>query len=345
MKMLAVVLLLLIQSAFAQTFDYSKKWGIGGSLGYNTPIFGHNFNTQADSGETWGLHLRYHLCKSCGLEAAFTKHEFKDTKSALQVTDVLFFKRLAPTARFTPVIGAGAGVVDITNYSPKSMKMGLKLRGGAEYALNQAFSLGLNVDYQHVNKMLFGDNLPARNIHVLAARLGLTWYFGGAQTAVAAAANKPTVASTATEKDADNDGVVDSKDKCPNSTPGTKVNAYGCAEAEKASIQLNLQFSSGKAVVSSEYDSDLRELANFMQEHPTTKVEIQGHTDNTGSKVLNKKLSQARADAVKAYLTNNLNVDSSRLTSIGYGDEQPVADNNTMEGRQQNRRVIAVINE
>ncbi len=342
MKMFTIVLLLMSQFAMAQTFDYSKKWGIGGSVGYNTPVFGNNFNTAADSGETWGFHVRYHLCKSCGLEAAFTKHEFADTNSALQVTDLLFFKRLAPTARFTPVIGAGAGVVDISHYDPSSLKMGLKLRGGAEYALNEAFSLGLNVDYQHVNKMLFGDNLPGRNINVIAARLGLTWYFGGAATAAAVAATTAAVTNIV-DKDSDNDGVTDSKDKCPNTTEGTKVNAYGCAEAEKATVHLNVQFPTGKAVVTSGYDSDLRDLAKFMEEHPVTKVEIQGHTDNTGSKTLNKKLSQARADAVKAYLTNNLKVDSSRLTSVGYGDEQPISDNNTDEGRQQNRRVIAVI--
>ena len=129
MKHVLGFLLLVSSVAMADTFDYSKKFGIGGSVGYNTPIFGHNFNTAADGGETWGLHVRYHICKSCGFEAAFTKHEFADTNSALQVTDLLFFKRLAPTARFSPVIGAGAGVIDISHYDPKSLKMGLK-RGG-----------------------------------------------------------------------------------------------------------------------------------------------------------------------------------------------------------------------
>lgn len=344
MKMLTVVLLLLSKLAVAQTFDYSKKWGIGGSLGYNTPIFGNNFNTDAGSGETWGFHVRYHLCKSCGLEAAFTKHEFADTNSALQVTDLLFFKRLLPTERFTPVIGAGAGVVDISHYDPSSLKMGFKLRGGAEYALNEAFSLGLNVDYQHVNKMLFGDNLPGRTINVIAARLGLTWYFGGASTVAAAAATTAAVAKF-TDKDSDNDGVSDGKDKCPSSAQNTKVNAYGCAEAEKATVHLNVQFATGKSVVASGYDSDLKGLAQFMSEHPTTKIEIQGHTDSSGSKTLNKKLSESRANAVKAYLVNELKVDGSRITANGYGDEQPIADNNTNEGRQQNRRVIAVINE
>lgn len=345
MKVFIAVLFIVSQAAFAQDFDYSKKWGIGGSFGYGTPIFGNHFNTAADGGETWGFHVRYHLCKSCGLEAAFTKYEFDDTKAALQVTDLLFFKRLAPTARFTPVIGAGAGVVDISHYDPSSLKMGLKLRGGAEYAINEAFSLGLNLDYQHVNKMLFGDNLPGRNIHVLAGRVGLTWYFSGAGTGTTAIVATPAATNKAHDPDSDGDGIADSKDKCPNTARGVKVNAYGCAISEKASVNLNVQFESGKSIIASGYDSDLKELATFMAEHPQTKIEIQGHSDSSGNKTLNKNLSLARANAVRAYLINELSVDASRITANGYGDEQPIADNSTSAGRAKNRRVIAVIND
>lgn len=342
MKRISVLALLLTSNfALAQSFDYSKKWGIGGSFGYNTPIFGNSFNTSADGGESWGAHVRYHLNQASGLELAFTKHEFADVTSALQVTDLTYFYRLSSTSRFTPVLGAGAGVVDITHYDPNNLKLGLKLRGGAEYALNEAFSLGLNLDYQHVNKMFFGDNLPSGNIHVLAARVGLTWYFGGAEKAAVAAA----VAPIAAPKDSDKDGVVDGKDKCPNSATGAKVNAFGCTVEEKATVHLNVIFESGKSEISSSYDSDLRELAAFMTEHPKTKIEIQGHTDSSGSKALNKKLSQTRADSVKSYLVQKLGADAARITAVGFGDEQPVADNSTDAGRKQNRRVVAVINE
>lgn len=347
MKMLIAVALVLSQVAVAQTYDYSKKWGIGGSVGYNTPVFGNPLNTAADGDSLWGAHLRYHYNQASGVELAFSRHELSDTKIAAQVTDVTWFKRLAPTSRFSPLFGLGAGVVDLTNYDPGNLKLGLKARAGAEYAINKAFSIGANVDYQHINKMLFSDNLPTRNGHILAGRVALTWYFGGAAAAAAAATTAVVAKAEAavTETDSDNDGVSDKKDKCPNSAAGTVVNAYGCAEAEKATVKLNVQFASGKADLNSAYDSDLKEIADFMQTHPNTKIQIQGHTDNTGAKALNKKLSQARADAVKGYLVSKLGADASRLESIGYGDEQPVADNNTTTGRQENRRVIAVISE
>lgn len=341
MKNFGFAALLLAPLAFADSYDYSKKWGIGGSYGYNTPIFGNELNDIADGDETWGFHLRYHICKSCGLELAYTKHELSDTDITAQVTDLLWFKRLSPLARFTPVVGAGAGVVDLSDYDPNNLKLGLKLRGGGEYALSKDFSLGLNVDYQHINKMLFADNLPTGNGHILAARVGLTWYFGGAATA-AAAATTAAVAILA-DNDSDNDGISDKKDKCPGTAEGVTVNAYGCAEKEKASVHLNVQFESGKTSIAQGYDSDLKELALFMTEHPQTRIEIQGHTDSSGSKAINKRLSQQRAESVKAYLVNDLKADGSRIDAKGYGDEMPVGDNATAEGRKQNRRVIAVI--
>ena len=75
-----------------------------------------------------------------------------------------------------------------------------------------------------------------------------------------------------------------------------------------------------------------------LAEWPEVKVEIQGHTDNVGNNTTNLKLSQARADAVRLYLIQK-GIDSSRLRSVGYGEEFPIADNHTGAGREKNRRV------
>lgn len=343
-KLILVSCLLALTSAQAQNYDYSKKFGIGASWGYNTPVFGNAFNDAADSDQTFAFHARYHLNSSYGLEAAFAKHEFSDVRTAAQVTDVTFFKRLKATDRLSPILGLGAGVVDLTHYAPENLKLGLKARAGVEYALTNCLSLGLNLDYQHVNKMLFAANLPSGNIHVLAARAGLTWYFGTAKQAPATTQAAP-VAAAVVDGDSDNDGVKNSKDKCPGTAAGVEVNAYGCAKEEKAEVKLNINFSLGKSEVDHNYDNDLKDIAAFMSEHPKTKIEIQGHTDSTGSKIINDKLSQARANSVRNYLVNDLKVDSSRITAKGYGSSSPVANNATKEGQATNRRVIAVITE
>jgi OOP family OmpA-OmpF porin len=80
-----------------------------------------------------------------------------------------------------------------------------------------------------------------------------------------------------------------------------------------------------------------------MQTYPTTTTVIEGHTDSVGSAVLNKQLSQQRAEAVREYLIKNYNIDPNRIKAVGYGSERPVADNATAEGRQMNRRIEAAI--
>ena len=70
---------------------------------------------------------------------------------------------------------------------------------------------------------------------------------------------------------------------------------------------------------------------------------IEGHTDSTGPEEYNQGLSERRANAIAAYLTDNKGVSANRLKTVGYGESRPVADNATREGRQRNRRVIAVI--
>ncbi|GAB5419249.1 MAG: hypothetical protein Crog4KO_32930 [Crocinitomicaceae bacterium] len=99
----------------------------------------------------------------------------------------------------------------------------------------------------------------------------------------------------------------------------------------------NIFFDTGKSVLRSESNAELDRLVKLLEDVPSLEIEISGHTDNTGSASLNEKLSQSRADAVVTYLKSK-GISASRLTSEGYGSRQPIATNNTSDGRQQNRR-------
>ncbi len=100
----------------------------------------------------------------------------------------------------------------------------------------------------------------------------------------------------------------------------------------------NIFFETAKATLKKESNNELDRLVKLMKDVPGLKVEISGHTDNTGSAKLNDKLSQDRAQSVVDYLTGK-GIAKNRMTAKGYGSKQPVATNNSAEGRQQNRRV------
>jgi outer membrane protein OmpA-like peptidoglycan-associated protein len=104
-----------------------------------------------------------------------------------------------------------------------------------------------------------------------------------------------------------------------------------------------IEFEFGKAKIKPESRSVLDDAAAILTNHPEIEVEIQGHTDSIGSEDANRKLSQARAEAVRDYLIDIHMIEPVRLLPIGYGESKPVADNATEVGRAKNRRVDFVV--
>lgn len=145
--------------------------------------------------------------------------------------------------------------------------------------------------------------------------------------------------------DGDGDGVTDDKDKCLQTPAGAKVDAKGCRVQLKETVEISMQlgFRSGSSEILPVHYQELAKVGNFMKQYPDTKVVIEGHTDSQGAAIFNEQLSLKRADSVRLYLINAYNLDPGRISAKGYGEYQPVADNNTPQGRSKNRRVVAVI--
>jgi outer membrane protein OmpA-like peptidoglycan-associated protein len=135
------------------------------------------------------------------------------------------------------------------------------------------------------------------------------------------------------DMDSDGDGVPDSMDKCPDTPKGATVNKEGCWALKGVVL-----FDFDNSTIKPEAYPLLDEVAVILEKNPDMKGEISGHTCSTGPEEYNQMLSEKRAGAVEAYLENK-GIDASRFTSKGYGASKPIASNDTLEGRKQNRRV------
>jgi outer membrane protein OmpA-like peptidoglycan-associated protein/opacity protein-like surface antigen len=156
------------------------------------------------------------------------------------------------------------------------------------------------------------------------------------------------------DPDNDGDGVPDSADACPDTPTGTPVGVDGCpAKAAPRAVVPPVEtmpaigqglvldgvsFKSGSAELLPESIAVLARVANSLVQNPTAIIEVRGHTDAQGAAEINRDLSQRRAIAVREVLVQ-MGVPSTRITAVGYGEDQPIADNATAEGRAKNRRV------
>ncbi|MEX0313530.1 MAG: DUF5723 family protein [Allomuricauda sp.] len=169
--------------------------------------------------------------------------------------------------------------------------------------------------------------------------------------------------------DTDNDGLIDKDDRCPmdagkienNGCPDTDgdtvvdiddhcpeivgvITNHGCPDfTHVIQKQLNdyartILFDSGKSTIKTESVSTMVDIIQILNEYPNTKFTVEGHTDSVGSNTTNQRLSEARANSVRDFLVNE-GIAENRLNAIGYGEDKPIATNNTRAGRKQNRRV------
>ena len=112
---------------------------------------------------------------------------------------------------------------------------------------------------------------------------------------------------------------------------------------EDLNMELRVFFDTNKSNIKDQYKPEIAKVAEKLVEYPNATARIEGHTDNTGPRALNERLSLARANSVKSSLVNEYNVDPARLSTQGFAWDQPIADNKTKEGRAMNRRVFAAI--
>ncbi|MDA9361111.1 OmpA family protein [Flavobacteriaceae bacterium] len=157
----------------------------------------------------------------------------------------------------------------------------------------------------------------------------------------------PDEAGTAADKgcpsvDADGDGVADKDDACPNEA-GTAA-TQGCPASPKTIVDFlqsaegTILFTADNDVQKSSYDAVISGISELLKKYPNVKLQIEGHASSDGSKAYNQKLSDRRAANVKEALVQ-MGIEASRLSDVGFGEDNPKDSNATAAGRANNRRV------
>ena len=145
--------------------------------------------------------------------------------------------------------------------------------------------------------------------------------------------------------DTDGDGVLDKDDKCPD--VAGLVELQGCPKEEPTIEEIkevnvkytrSILFDTGRSTIKEESNETIDYIVNFLKKYPKAKFTVDGYTDSVGSAKNNQKLSEKRAKAVRDALVEG-GIDAGRISSFGYGEDNPIADNKTRAGRAQNRRV------
>ena len=138
--------------------------------------------------------------------------------------------------------------------------------------------------------------------------------------------------------DSDNDGILNVNDICPNTPLNTTVNNDGCPKT----LALDVNFENNSDKIKTESEEHISKYADFLKKHTNYSAKIVGFTDSKGSESYNQKLSKKRAESVVKDLELR-GVNTKQLSSFGAGEKDPIATNDTPEGRAQNRRIEAIL--
>lgn len=317
--------------------------------GQTNPFAAQSFLDQSTDGNASHASIGYFFGHQLAATLGFDAYDFDRSDLKGEMISLGLKYGLNHSTFAHPYLVAAVGTASTKNTSSdKHTGVGAKLGLGLEFDWKYV-SVGGVVNLLYNDKAI-GVNSAAEkisNAQAIVPMIVVSFHSPFAHESKPAPA--PVVAPVAKAEpiappvvDTDADGVADTDDKCPSTSAGVKVNSIGCAETEKASVKLQITFSGGKAEIDPKFMPEIEQLGAFMKKFPETKVEIAGHTDSAGSVLRNTKLSQARAEAVAKALAGT-GVEVGRITAKGYGPSQPVASNETPEGRGQNRRVVAEI--
>lgn len=326
----------------------SSLLAAGNNLYEITPTIGGSVHLDSkqykdDVDLSYGLRFANRVLPNALVELGYDRIDDAKYSKAAEKTDINRYflsviHEYGDSSTLIPYALVGFGYEDVKNEQQSLDSAGFGQWGvGLRYVMNQY--LHLKTELKHL--MSFDGRSDA------LLSLGLAIPFGEFTKEAPKSMPAPKMESKPEPKpapatpvilDSDKDGVIDEKDACPNTPMNFKVDEKGCP------IQYTflVQFPHDSTEITSAYTSEVEDFALFLKNHQGVSAKIDGHTDSNGSESYNRLLAAKRANVVKKALIK-LGVEEKRLSSEGFGEDYPIADNSTEEGRKKNRRVEAII--
>ncbi len=322
---------------------------------------GYSFDDEQDLldlGKTFTLGLGYNFTDSLAAELGLTyihtdaDGTFSDEDVYVHQPRIDLLYHIMPDKMLVPYIAAGVGGMFFNDDNvdpPQELDDMVQANAGGGLKLFVTDNVALRADGRYYYG--FEDSQSE-----YAVTIGMVFQLGGEQ------APKPCI-------DSDNDGVCDDEDQCPDTPAGVRVDSVGCQIKSEPYAEMEKSGETGQAVGESDvvvvedaiemmevvvyFDFDesnikplyferLADLAAFMDENPEIVAVVEGHTDSVGTDSYNMDLSKRRAEAVKNYVVNNHGIDGDRFDLKWFGEERPVAPNDSPSNRQLNRRAITI---
>lgn len=279
--------------------------------------------------------LGYRFNNRFSVEANYSTYsaDVKNTNASIDMDEYRLdaYLDLMPwDGSFTPYIVAGASILDMSADADSHDDN----RVNAGFGLRKALTPNLSVrgDVRAVRSVDYNQTEGSVN-------LGLTWTFGSVAEPVVAqpVVEEEVVVVEPVVLDGDNDGVADADDLCLSTPAGVTVDAAGCEQ-----IETLVLFDFDSANLRAEDLDIITQTGEFLQRNSTLNIRITGYTDSTGTDEYNQELSMERAESVRQALAEEFGIDISRMELTGMGKADPIASNQTLEGREDNRRAVMI---
>ncbi len=359
-----------VGSAVASDHDFDDRWYVTPSVSFVKPDSDKNANSSIAAGLAFGKFITENI--SLDLELDKTTMDYETGGELGQKTLGLMGRwHFAEKMGLRPYVGLGFGALrhsdsrtlhsvrikdateamgSIAAGFSKELTEKVKLRTELRYRVENSddlhsgentfgdflFNAGLNVAFGEYNKQSTVTKLVDKTPQMDSDNDGVSDANDRCPNTPAGTRVDATGCAVVVDGDDDRDGVLNSRDNCPNSRAGAVVGSDGCEVQVVIELQ-GVHFDTDKATLKSESIAILNAAVKTLGEHGKIMVEVAGHTDSRASDAYNQNLSQRRAKVVFDYLVAH-GIDANRMTWKGYGESQPIATNDTAEGRARNRR-------